>query len=372
MILSPVIAHEHCHSCCSLRSVVTSQRTPGGDLMDQCSTARHPMSATGIPTNWPGHDLDPRNLGCPGASALRWAPRTGSNAQRPSTHVDKGVFVAGSILGERVLRKEDPKFLTTGGVYVDDMVDERLAGAAHVVYVRSSAAHGTIRSIDADEARAMPGVLAVFTAADLELEPVPSSFNPTVARTLLASDKVRYVGEPIAAVVAETIAQGVDAAESVFVDIDFLPAVVDIESAATAETLLYESSRIERRVRHDRARDAREHRRGRLLRRLRGHRHRPVRQPASRAVPARGPRLGGGLDRRPAPPVGVDAARAGRARRRRRAPTGSTRPTCASSPPTSVAVSAPRSARTPRSCCSARSPSGSVVPCVGARPAASR
>ncbi|MET0661904.1 MAG: xanthine dehydrogenase family protein molybdopterin-binding subunit, partial [Ilumatobacteraceae bacterium] len=150
--------------------------------------------------------------------------------------------MAGSILGERVLRKEDPKFLTTGGVYVDDMVDERLAGAAHVVYVRSSAAHGTIRSIDAEEARSMPGVLAVFTATDLALAPVPSSYNPTVARTLLASDKVRYVGEPIAAVVAETIAQGVDAAESVFVDIDFLPAVVDIESAATAETLLYEST----------------------------------------------------------------------------------------------------------------------------------
>ena len=116
--------------------------------------------------------------------------------------------MAGSILGKRVLRKEDPKFLTTGGVYVDDLVDERLAGAAHVAYVRSSVAHGTILSIDADEARAMPGVIAVFTAADLGLEPVPSAFNPMVARTLLASDKVRYVGEPIAAVVAETVGPG--------------------------------------------------------------------------------------------------------------------------------------------------------------------
>jgi carbon-monoxide dehydrogenase large subunit len=150
--------------------------------------------------------------------------------------------VAGSILGERVLRKEDPKFLTTGGVYVDDMVDDRLTGAAHVVYVRSSAAHGTILSIDTDEARTMPGVIAVFTAADLELQPTPSSFNPMVARTLLASDKVRYVGEPVVAVVAETPAQGVDAAESVFVDIDFLPAVVDIESAGASATLIYESA----------------------------------------------------------------------------------------------------------------------------------
>ena len=156
--------------------------------------------------------------------------------------VVKGVFVAGSILGERVLRKEDPKFLTTGGVYVDDMVDDRLTGAAHVVYVRSSAAHGTILSIDTDEARTMPGVIAVFTAADLELQPTPSPFNPMVARTLLASDKVRYVGEPVVAVVAETPAQGVDAAESVFVDIDFLPAVVDIESAGASATLIYESA----------------------------------------------------------------------------------------------------------------------------------
>ncbi len=150
--------------------------------------------------------------------------------------------MAGSILGERVLRKEDPKFLTTGGVYVDDMVDDRLTGAAHVVYVRSSAAHGTILSIDTDEARTMPGVIAVFTAADLELQPTPSSFNPMVARTLLASDKVRYVGEPVVAVVAETPTQGVDAAEAVFVDIDFLPAVVDIESAGTSPTLIYESA----------------------------------------------------------------------------------------------------------------------------------
>ena len=59
----------------------------------------------------------------------------------------------------------------------------------------------------------MPGVIAVFTAADLDLQPAPSPFNPMVARTLLASDKVRYVGEPVAAVVAETRAQGDDAAE---------------------------------------------------------------------------------------------------------------------------------------------------------------
>ena len=91
--------------------------------------------------------------------------------------------MAGSVLGTRVQRKEDPKFLTTGGVYVDDLTDEVLVGAAHVAYARSAVAHGTILSIDVDAAKDMPGVLGVFTAENLELEPVPSAFNPTVART---------------------------------------------------------------------------------------------------------------------------------------------------------------------------------------------
>jgi carbon-monoxide dehydrogenase large subunit len=150
--------------------------------------------------------------------------------------------VAGSILGNRVLRKEDPKFLTTGGVYLDDLRDERLDGAAYVVYVRSSAAHAQILSIDAEEARQMPGVLGVFTAADLGLEPVPSTYNPAVARTLLASDKVRYVGEPVVAVVAETYEQATDAAETVYVDLDFLETLVDIEASLASSTLIYESA----------------------------------------------------------------------------------------------------------------------------------
>jgi len=150
--------------------------------------------------------------------------------------------VAGSILGERVQRKEDPKFLTTGGVYVDDMNEELLAGALYVVYARSAVAHGTILSIDTSDARQMPGVVGVYTADDLGLEPTPSSFNPMVTRTLLASGKVRYVGEPVAAIVAETQAAAVDAAETVFADIDILPAVVDVDEALTSETLLYEAA----------------------------------------------------------------------------------------------------------------------------------
>jgi len=151
--------------------------------------------------------------------------------------------VAGSILGNRVLRKEDPKFLTSGGKYVDDLLDEPLLqGALHVTYVRSSVAHGTIASIDASGALEIPGVVAVYTAADLGLEPMPSDFNPMVARGLLAIDKVRFVGEPVAVVVTSDPRVGEDAAERVIVDYDVLPAVVDMEDALTTSTLIHESA----------------------------------------------------------------------------------------------------------------------------------
>ncbi|MEM9516324.1 MAG: xanthine dehydrogenase family protein molybdopterin-binding subunit [Actinomycetota bacterium] len=148
--------------------------------------------------------------------------------------------MAGSILGTRVQRKEDPKLLTTGGEYVDDIVDDRLAHAAHVAYARSPVAHGTINSIDIDEATSMPGVIGVFTAESLNLEPIPSSFNPMAATALLALGKVRFVGEPIAAVVAETQAQAVDAAETIFADIDPLPTLVDIEDALASDTHIFD------------------------------------------------------------------------------------------------------------------------------------
>ena len=150
--------------------------------------------------------------------------------------------MASSILGNRVQRKEDPKFLTTGGVYLDDLDDERLAGAAHVYYVLSPVAHGTITSIEIDDAKQMPGVIEIFTAESLGLEPVPSPFNPMAAQTLLASDKVRFVGEPVAAIVAETATQAADAADAVFVDIEMLPALVDMEQALASETLIFESA----------------------------------------------------------------------------------------------------------------------------------
>ena len=148
--------------------------------------------------------------------------------------------MAGSILGNRVLRKEDPKFLTTGGVYVDDMRDEPLlAGAAHVTFVRSPLAHANIRGIDASAALAAPGVIAVHTAESLKLQPEASSYNPGVTRTLLASDRVRYVGEPVAVVITERADQGEDAADLVIVDYDPLEVLVDLEEAMNSSTLLY-------------------------------------------------------------------------------------------------------------------------------------
>ena len=151
--------------------------------------------------------------------------------------------MAGSILGNRVLRKEDPKFLTSGGVYVDDLLDEPLlADAAYVTYVRSSVAHAVINGIDSSDALAMPGVLAIYTAADLELQPMPSDFNPMVSRGLLAIDKVRFVGEPVAVIVSESREEGEDAAEQVIIDYDVLPTLIDVEAAMTSTTLLYEST----------------------------------------------------------------------------------------------------------------------------------
>ncbi len=137
-----------------------------------------------------------------------------------------------SILGNRVLRTEDPAFLTVGGTYVDDVV---LPGdPAHVVYVRSTMASARLLEVDTSEAAAMPGVLAVVTIADLDIpDQAPSMgfLNQQMLRPLLARDVVRFVGEPIAAVVAETRAQATDAAELVIVDYDPQDAVVDPEAA---------------------------------------------------------------------------------------------------------------------------------------------
>jgi carbon-monoxide dehydrogenase large subunit len=144
----------------------------------------------------------------------------------------------GSILGTRVQRIEDPALLLGRGTYIDNVAP---TDALHVAFVRAFTAHGTIESIDAGDAEAMPGVVAVFTGADLDVGPLTSSplLAHTVSQPLLARDRVRYVGEPLAVVVAETKAQAVDAAEAVWADVEPIEPILDPESAASDDVVLH-------------------------------------------------------------------------------------------------------------------------------------
>jgi aerobic carbon-monoxide dehydrogenase large subunit len=151
-----------------------------------------------------------------------------------------------SILGTRVLRTEDPAFLSRGAIYTEDVQDERLAGACYLHFVRSTVAHAKINSVDVSAALEGDGVIAVFTAADVAagglkpVRPMAPSMNQAMLQTLLASDTVRFVGEPVAVVVTEEIYQGEDAIELVDVDYDFLPAVVNMNDALSgARGLLF-------------------------------------------------------------------------------------------------------------------------------------
>ena len=140
--------------------------------------------------------------------------------------------MAGSILGTRVLRTEDPELLFGIGEYVGDL---DLGNQLHMVFVRSEMAHALITGIDTDAAKQAPGVVAVFTAADLGIAPFQSmaTVHDDFARPALAGDKVRFVGEAIVAVVAETMVQAKDAADMVIVDYEVLPAVVTADEALT-------------------------------------------------------------------------------------------------------------------------------------------
>jgi carbon-monoxide dehydrogenase large subunit len=140
-------------------------------------------------------------------------------------------------VGARVLRKEDAKLLTGQGRYVDDI---KLPGMLHMAVVRSPHAHARIGRIDVEAARAVAGVVAVYTAADLEFAAgVPCASNPTgqvrqPERPHLARDRVRHVGEPVAVVVAEERYAARDGADLVAVDYEPLPAVIGIDAAMAA------------------------------------------------------------------------------------------------------------------------------------------
>jgi carbon-monoxide dehydrogenase large subunit len=136
----------------------------------------------------------------------------------------------GSILGTEVRRVEDLELLLGHGTFVDNLESH---GVAHAIFVRSPFAHARITGIDTSEAAAAAGVLAVYTADDLGREPLAgfADIHDQAGRAALAVDKVRYVGDPVALVIAETRAQATDAAELVDVDYDDLPVVIDVEAA---------------------------------------------------------------------------------------------------------------------------------------------
>ncbi|MGB7618954.1 MAG: xanthine dehydrogenase family protein molybdopterin-binding subunit [Pseudolabrys sp.] len=136
-------------------------------------------------------------------------------------------------VGQPVRRSEDPKLVRGEGCYTDDL---SRPGQAYAVMVRSRNAHGVIKSIDTTAAKAIPGVLGVYTASDLSaygplkcLLPLKSRDGSPIRytpRPALAGDKVRFVGDPVACVVAESVAQAKDAAEAVTIDIETLPVVL--------------------------------------------------------------------------------------------------------------------------------------------------
>jgi carbon-monoxide dehydrogenase large subunit len=162
---------------------------------------------------------------------------------------DEGLMKFG--IGQPVPRSEDPRLLRGEGRYTDDI---KLAGQAYAVIIRSRHAHGIIRGIDSAEARGMPGVLGIYTGADLDAAGfgtlkcmLPASNRDgspmhQPAWAALATDRVRYLGDAIAFVVAETAAQAKDAAETVLVDVDPLPAVTDArEALKPGAPLLYDA-----------------------------------------------------------------------------------------------------------------------------------
>ena len=146
-------------------------------------------------------------------------------------------------VGQPVRRSEDPKLLCGEGRYTDDL---HLPSQAYAVFVRSTYGHGRLTGIDRDVARDMPGVLGIYTADDMSaggigLMPSASGTNrdgmPSVAppQTPLASSRVRYTGDPVAIVVAETLQQARDTAEAVMLAVDDLPAITSAASAAAPD-----------------------------------------------------------------------------------------------------------------------------------------
>ena len=146
-------------------------------------------------------------------------------------------------VGRSVGRPEDPSFLQGAAEFIADLGD--LGAVLDVVFVRSPFAHARLLSVDVEASRAQPGVHAVVTAADHEIFPegsvFPQYFDSAYAMPILAEGKVRYAGEPVAAVIADTVELAVDAAEFVEVDYEPLVGVIDVDHALSDESVIFET-----------------------------------------------------------------------------------------------------------------------------------
>ena len=152
-------------------------------------------------------------------------------------------------IGKPVLRKEDPELLTGQASYIDNWT---MPGMVWMALARPPYVHATIDGIDTAEAASMPGVVGVYTAADFDLGALPFVWPITEDIKVpvhypLASDKVRFNGDAVAVVVAETREQAIDAAEVVAVTATELPAVIDLEEAAKDEVIVHDDLGHERR-----------------------------------------------------------------------------------------------------------------------------
>src|ERR1700722_2589516 len=168
------------------------------------------------------------------------------NAGRDVTRAMKNTFIGASIE-----RREDIRFLRGRGTYVDDL---QVPGLLYAVILRSSVAHGRLRSIDVSGALKIEGVHAVITAKDMtskdypsgvpivpmRLQPLPE-FQP-YEQPVIAYEKVRYVGEPIAVVLASSVAIGEDALEQIAVEIEELPAVATWQVASKNQSVLFDAT----------------------------------------------------------------------------------------------------------------------------------
>jgi carbon-monoxide dehydrogenase large subunit len=154
-----------------------------------------------------------------------------------------------SYVGQSIERIEDLRLLRGAGKYIDDLHRE---GMVHAAILRSPVAHGRIRKIDFKKARAMPGVRAVYTAADVapgnaKVPAIPVRLMPVeqllpFEQPVIARSKVRYVGEPMAIVIADSLAQAEDALDAIELDIEPLPPVPDRHAAQTNRSLLIEEA----------------------------------------------------------------------------------------------------------------------------------